>query len=172
MEKQQKQAEELRQLQEQRKLEEQQRYEQFQIRLSEYIMGDDEIPPELLQTAETNPGRQICGFFENIAACRFGDRCMRNHIRSGVTNTILIRNFFTHARLDSGKNTEYGADLYLEYDDSELQSEYVEFYNDVVGEFEKLGDIKHFVVSSNYEPHLRGNMYIEFKEMRLLSKFS
>lgn len=129
-------------------------------------MGDDEMPPELLQTAETNPGRPVCGFFENNAACRYGDRCMRNHIRCGVTNTILIRNFFSHARLDLGRKTEYGADLYLEYDDSELQEEYVEFFNDVVGEFEKLGDICYFIVASNYEPHLRGNVYVEFKEMR------
>lgn len=154
-------------LQKKRQLEEQQRYEQFQIKLSDYIIGtEDNLPNEFFESAETNPGKTICGFFENSAACRFGDRCSRNHVRPGVTNMILIRNFFVHARLDCGSKTEYGSDLYLEYDDSELQTSFSEFYNDVIPEFENIGEIHHFVVSSNYEPHLRGNVYIEYKSVR------
>ncbi len=54
------------------------------------------------------------------------------------------------------------ADLSLEYDDSELYKSFVEFYNDVVPEFKSVGRVVQFKVCCNHEPHLRGNVYIQF----------
>lgn len=54
-------------------------------------------------------------------------------------------------------------DISLEYDDEELYQSFKEFYNDVVPEFKKLGTIVQFKVCCNCEPHLRGNVYVQFK---------
>ncbi|KAK2142447.1 hypothetical protein LSH36_952g00026 [Paralvinella palmiformis] len=53
-------------------------------------------------------------------------------------------------------------DLGLEFDDREIYQHFVEFYNDVLPEFKAIGHVIQFKVCCNYEPHLRGNVYVQF----------
>ncbi|XP_031629675.1 U2 small nuclear ribonucleoprotein auxiliary factor 35 kDa subunit-related protein 1 isoform X2 [Contarinia nasturtii] len=135
----------------------------LKIRIRAYIEGmDDEPPLELLDTAETNPGKELCHFFLKTASCRFGNQCLRNHKRPKISKTLLIESFFTNIYFEQTAPTEYGNDITLECDDNEIYELYKEFFIDVLPEFENFGSIKYFVVCSNYQPHLRGSVLIEY----------
>lgn len=124
------------------------------------------MPDELNGTADTNPGKPLCPFFVKTSTCRFGDKCSRNHSRPMASCILLIPHFFSHIRLDQSKPTEYGNDLMLEFDDDELYRAFLEFFNDVLPEFEKFGPIVQFRVCYNQEVHLRGHVFIEYKDQR------
>lgn len=54
------------------------------------------------------------------------------------------------------------SDLALEYDEGEVYQHFKEFYNDVLPEFQAIGKVVQFKVSCNFEPHLRGNVYVQY----------
>lgn len=135
-------------------------------RIDAYVNGVLPMPVELNEIAETNPGKQLCQFFVKTATCRFGNKCAWNHCRPKISRTLFIRSFFTNIRLDQGKPNEYGTDLSLEFDEAQLFRDYCDFFDDVVPEFQKFGPIEQFVTCQNYEPHLRGNVYIEYTSPR------
>lgn len=54
------------------------------------------------------------------------------------------------------------SDLTLEYEEGDIYEEFKLFYEDVFPEFETIGHVTRFVVCCNYEPHLRGNVYVQF----------
>lgn len=147
------------------------KHEIFMEKISEYIENDGEIPIELLEKAETNPRKELCLFFNKVGSCRFGDKCSRNHSRPGISKILLLPHFFNHINLEQSKITEYGNDLLLEFSDVELYRDYEIFFNDVIQELEKFGKIENFRTSQNYEPHLRGNVYVEYQKERLIRKF-
>lgn len=134
--------------------------------IDRYINGTGDLPDELKENAESNPGKATCPFFEKTSTCRYGMKCSRNHSRPGISRLLLIPNFFTHIRLDQGKHTEYGSDFSLEIDDSELYRDFNEFFNDVEPELSTFGKIINFCVCSNQEPHLRGHTFVEFDDQR------
>lgn len=142
------------------------KHEELLYKIQVYINHDGELPDEMKIPAETNPGKPICPFFIKTGSCRFGDRCSRNHSRPGISRLLLVPNFFSHIQLDHTKPNEYGADASLEYEDSDMNKDFTEFFNDVVPEFESYGKLEQFQVSRNYEPHLRGNVYVEFNDQR------
>ncbi|CAH1780945.1 unnamed protein product [Owenia fusiformis] len=116
--------------------------------------------------------RQICPFFQKTGACRFGERCSRGHPYPDSSNTILIPGMYSHFSLQEGLMEEYDSDITLEYEDSEHYQHYCEFYEDVIPEFKKVGHIIQFKVCCNYEPHLRGNLYVQYRdEMEAQSAF-
>lgn len=135
-------------------------------RIQEFINCDGSVPFELLTNAETNPTKEICPYFAKAATCRFGHKCVRNHIRPGISNVLLIPSFFNSIHLELSKTTEYGSNLTLECDDTDLVDEFREFFRDVLLEFQKFGCIEYFVVCQNYAPHLRGNVYVEYSTER------
>lgn len=135
-------------------------------RIGAYIDGTLPVPEELNGIAESNPGKQSCQFFIKTATCRFGNKCMWNHCRPKISRTLLVRSFFTNIRLDQGKSNEYGTDLSLEFDEAQLFRDFCDFFDDVMPEFEKFGAIEQFVTCQNYEPHLRGHVYIEYESPR------
>lgn len=146
--------------------EEKRRQIDFERRIHEFIEGIGEIPSELLIEAESNPCKEICHFFMKKAACRFGNKCLRNHKRPRISKILLMSTFFNSIHLEQSKATEYGNDLTLEYDENELNTNFREFFADVVPEFERYGSVKHFVVCANYEAHLRGNVLVEYSSER------
>lgn len=146
--------------------EERQLHVDLQQRIQEFIDCDGHVPIELLTNAETNPSKEICPFFAKAATCRFGNKCARNHVRPGISRILLISAFFNSIHLELSKATEYGSDSTLECDENELFQEFKEFFRDVLLEFQKFGCIDNFVVCQNYEPHLRGNVYIEYSTER------
>lgn len=54
------------------------------------------------------------------------------------------------------------SDLILEYEEGELYNNFRDFYDDIVPEFKAVGKVVQVKVCCNYEPHLRGNVYIQF----------
>ena len=55
-------------------------------------------------------------------------------------------------------------DIALEYDDTELYQNFIDFYYDVVSEFKKVGKVVQFKVCCNCEQHLRGNVYVQYRK--------
>jgi len=53
-------------------------------------------------------------------------------------------------------------DLTLEFEDSELYQHFETFYYDVLPEFRAAGRVIQLKVCCNYEPHLRGNVYVQY----------
>lgn len=135
-------------------------------RINEFAYGDGETPCELREEAETNPGKELCPFFIKMAACRFGNKCAKNHVRPKISPILMVPSFFTSIRLDNATINEYGSELTLEYDETEMEGDFHEFFEDVLPEFQKFGRIEHFVASQNYERHLRGHVYVEYDDER------
>lgn len=148
------------------KKEEERRQLETLERINNFISNGGEIPYELRSVRETNPGKEMCLFFNKVGACRFGNQCSRNHQHLKISNTLMITNFYSHFTLDQSKSSEYDTDISLEYEDSEMYLHFKEFYNDVVPEFKKFGEITMVKVCCNVEVHLRGNVYVEFKSER------
>lgn len=150
-----------------RKIRENQRQQELLFKsIDDYIEGRISLPEELREMANTNPGKPICGFFEKTGTCRFGNKCSKNHIRPKIGRILLMPSFFNHIRLDQSRMTEYGSDLQLEFTEDEIYRLFEEFFDDVMPEFQKFGQLEQFVVCDNSEPHLRGNVYVEFANRR------
>lgn len=164
-EKEQKRQKELKE-QKERKLEEELRQrERLNENINDFIAYGGNIPECLKTKSETNPCKPLCPFFQKTSTCRFYDVCSRNHIRPGISRILLIPNFFTHYSLETTEN-EYGSDSGLEFEDYEIYNHYKEFFYDVVPEMKTFGEIKYFKTCCNHEPHLRGNVYVEFLSTR------
>ncbi|KAK7585867.1 hypothetical protein V9T40_000046 [Parthenolecanium corni] len=137
-------------------------------RIEMYVLGETENLPSSARTAtETQPGCEPCPFFSKVAACRFRDACSRNHLKPSVSRTLVIPNFYSHFRMEHvSRNNEYDTDLGLEYDDREIYDHFLEFYDDVLSELKKFGTVTQFKVCCNEEPHLRGNVYVQYQSER------
>lgn len=135
--------------------------------IAEYINGDGSVPAELLNCDELNPMKPTCGIYDRLGTCRFGLRCIRNHKRPRISCFLLIGDFFTNIRLNNtGKASEYGDDISMEFDDEELYRDFEEFFDDVCPEFQRYGTVVQFRVCQNNAKNLRGNVYVEYKCQR------
>ncbi|KAM7405907.1 hypothetical protein PAMP_000320 [Pampus punctatissimus] len=103
-----------------------------------------------------------CPFFLKTGACRFGDRCSRKHAYPTASPTLMIRGMFVTFGMEQAQRDDYDIDACLEHSEEDLQESFIEFYHDVLPEFKSVGKVVQFKVSCNYEPHLRGNVYIQF----------
>lgn len=70
----------------------------------------------------------------------------------------MIQNFFNHSLLDNENNSCEQM--------KELKKTFEDFYVDILTEFEKFGEITNIYVCFNKIPHLRGNVYVEYKEQK------
>ncbi|KAK7090739.1 U2 small nuclear ribonucleoprotein auxiliary factor 35 kDa subunit-related protein 2-like [Littorina saxatilis] len=104
-----------------------------------------------------------CPFFTKTGTCRFGDRCSRVHVRPESGTTILIPGMFQSFELKKSSTDDYDTDMNLEYEDGDLYRSFRDFYLDVVPEFKSVGKLVNFKVCCNHEPHLRGNVYVQYK---------
>ncbi|XP_051918386.1 U2 small nuclear ribonucleoprotein auxiliary factor 35 kDa subunit-related protein 2 [Hippocampus zosterae] len=103
-----------------------------------------------------------CPFFLKTGSCRFGDRCSRKHVYPSTSPTLLIRAMFITYGMEQSRRDDYDGDASLEHSEEELHESFTEFYHDVLPEFKTIGKVVQFKVSCNYEPHLRGNVYVQF----------
>lgn len=160
-------------IEEKKRLLEEQREREIDLerRIQAFIDGVNEMPPELLIEAETNPSKGLCPFFTNTATCRFGNKCNRNHKRQKIGKILQVPAFFSNICLDQNKNTEYGNDLVLEHDEKDIYENFTEFFVDVVPEFERFGEIQHFVVCKNSAAQLRGYVFVEYSTERCVKHF-
>lgn len=103
-----------------------------------------------------------CPFFLKTGACRFGDRCSRKHVYPTSSPTMVIRGMFTTFGMEQSRRDDYDVDASLEHSEEDLQESFLEFYHDVLPELKSVGKVVQFKVSCNYEPHLKGNVYVQF----------
>nr|XP_061796127.1 U2 small nuclear ribonucleoprotein auxiliary factor 35 kDa subunit-related protein 2-like [Nerophis lumbriciformis] len=104
-----------------------------------------------------------CPFFLKTGSCRFGDRCSRKHVYPSSSPTLMIRAMFITYGMEQSRRDDYDGDASLEYSEEELHESFTEFYHDVLPEFRTVGKVVQFKVSCNHEPHLRGNVYVQFE---------
>lgn len=145
--------------------EESKRQEMIKEQINNYIEKGGEFPDELKAFDDSNPSKPLCPFFNKTGACRFGDSCSRNHRRPRASSIIVIPNFYSHYSLEQTEN-EHESDSSLEFENHETYAHFREFFYDVLPELEKFGKIILFKVCSNREPHLRGNVYVEYTTPR------
>ncbi|XP_077513395.1 U2 small nuclear ribonucleoprotein auxiliary factor 35 kDa subunit-related protein 2-like isoform X3 [Amblyomma americanum] len=98
-----------------------------------------------------------CSFYLKTGACRFGDWCSRAHPRPPVSRTLLLRGLYSHLSLE-----QHHGDDSLETDERELQAHFEAFFWDVLGELRRAGTVCQLRVCRNLEPHLRGNVYVQY----------
>jgi len=53
-------------------------------------------------------------------------------------------------------------DLTLEFEESDVYQHFESFYADILPEFQAVGRVVQLKVCCNYEPHLRGNVYVQY----------
>ena len=70
----------------------------------------------------------------------------------------MVQNFFNHTLL----NNETNSSEQLE----ELNKSFEDFQVDILAEFEKFGEIENIFVCFNKVQHLKGNVYVEYKEQK------
>ncbi|KAM9576737.1 U2 small nuclear ribonucleoprotein auxiliary factor 35 kDa subunit-related protein 2 isoform 2-T2 [Trichechus inunguis] len=107
--------------------------------------------------------RAFCPFYSKTGACRFGDRCSRKHSFPTSSPTLLIKSMFTTFGMEQCRMDDYDPDASLEYSEEETYQQFLEFYDDVLPEFRNVGKVIQFKVSCNFEPHLRGNVYVQYQ---------
>lgn len=118
-------------------------------------------PPTDLRVLEKD--RANCPFYTKTGACRFGDRCSRKHNFPTSSPTLLIKSMFTTFGMEQCRRDDYDPDSSLEYSEEETYQQFLDFYHDVLPEFKNVGKVVQFKVSCNLEPHLRGNVYVQYQ---------
>ncbi|XP_043586954.1 U2 small nuclear ribonucleoprotein auxiliary factor 35 kDa subunit-related protein 2 isoform X2 [Bombus pyrosoma] len=144
-----------------RREEEIKRREQLLKEIDDYIDNGIKTPEALREVIDSQPSKELCPFFTKTGACRYGNICSRNHRRVCLSKVILVPGFYTHFSLEKN-SAEYDTDIALEFENSETQQHFHEFYKDVVPELESFGRIKTLKYCCNTEVHLRGNLYVEY----------
>ncbi|XP_073473037.1 U2 small nuclear ribonucleoprotein auxiliary factor 35 kDa subunit-related protein 2 [Aquarana catesbeiana] len=119
--------------------------------------------PEASDGYGTEKDRANCPFYLKTGSCRFGERCSRKHGYPSSSQTLLIRSMFISYGMEQCRRDDYDTDASLEYGDEEIYQQFLEFYDDVVPEFKSVGQLIQFKVSCNFEPHLRGNVYVQYQ---------
>ncbi|KAH0731817.1 hypothetical protein KY289_003005 [Solanum tuberosum] len=107
----------------------------------------------------TEQDKAHCPFHLKTGACRFGLRCSRVHFYPDKSCTLLMKNMYC------GPGFAWEQDEGLEYTDEEVECSFEEFYEDVHTEFLKFGEIINFKVCRNSSSHLRGNVYVHYKDI-------
>jgi len=110
-----------------------------------------EMADHLAKIFGTEEDKVNCSFYLKIGACRHGDRCSRNHIRPTFSPTILIPHMYTPPPPDFQTGTVP--------DDSE---HFREFYEEIIEELDKFGEIENLEVMENLGEHMFGNVYVKF----------
>ncbi|XP_028633447.1 U2 small nuclear ribonucleoprotein auxiliary factor 35 kDa subunit-related protein 1 [Grammomys surdaster] len=117
-------------------------------------------PPKDLRLEKYRPS---CPFYNKTGACRFGNRCSRKHDFPTSSPTLLVKSMFTTFGMEQCRRDDYDSDANLEYSEEETYQQFLEFYHDVLPEFKNVGKVIQFKVSCNLEPHLRGNVYVQYQ---------
>jgi len=106
-----------------------------------------------------------CAFYLKTGACRFGPSCSKAHPYPVSSPVILLRNFYEplYGALKRDVQLNEDEDEDLEIDESEAYNHFQEFYADTAPELRQFGEIVQLKVCRNHAPHLRGNVYVQYK---------
>ena len=120
------------------------------------------VPSAEERTVDSRPSLPLCPFFEKTGCCRFGPRCSRNHRHVLLGRCLLLEHFYQPLGVRYTLDDEQNLDVNLEFDDTERARHFANFYDDVLPELRSCGEVVQFKVCQNYEPHLRGNVYVQY----------
>ncbi|XP_020936622.1 U2 small nuclear ribonucleoprotein auxiliary factor 35 kDa subunit-related protein 2 [Sus scrofa] len=148
-------------LRKEREEEEQKLHKKREKELENGATWQNPEPPTDLRMMEKD--RAHCPFYIKTGACRFGDKCSRKHSFPASSPTLLIKSMFTTFGMEQCRRDDYDPDASLEYSEEETYQQFLDFYDDVLPEFKNVGKVVQFKVSCNLEPHLRGNVYVQYQ---------
>lgn len=131
-----------------------------------YINNLGPLPESINVSTSTRPDQPLCPFFSKVAACRFRDNCSRNHVRPGISNTLLIPGFYKNFELNMRYEREFDIDISLECDEKEAYEKFYEFFEDILVELKTYGQINELNICRNQEIHLMGNVYVQYRSKR------
>ncbi|XP_007668619.1 U2 small nuclear ribonucleoprotein auxiliary factor 35 kDa subunit-related protein 2 [Ornithorhynchus anatinus] len=135
--------------------------DQAESQLENGVTWHNPEPPADVRITEKD--RANCPFYIKTGSCRFGDRCSRKHNYPTLSPTLLIRSMFITFGMEQCRRDDYDTDASLEYSEEETYQQFLDFYEDVLPEFKNVGKVIQFKVSCNFEPHLRGNVYVQYQ---------
>ncbi|KAM6216187.1 U2 small nuclear ribonucleoprotein auxiliary factor 35 kDa subunit-related protein 2-like [Rhynchocyon petersi] len=138
-----------------------QRLDRAESELENGVTWQNPEPPLGVRITEKDP--VYCPFYSKTGVCRFGERCSRLRNIPTSSPTLLIKGMFTTFGMEQCRMEAYDPDASLEYSEEETYQQFLEFYEDVLPEFRNVGKVVQFKVSCNFEPHLRGNVYIQYQ---------
>ncbi|PRP74762.1 U2 small nuclear ribonucleoprotein auxiliary factor 35 kDa subunit-related protein 2 [Planoprotostelium fungivorum] len=107
-----------------------------------------------------------CPFFLKTGCCRYENRCSKMHPRPEKSTTLLFPNMYEAIGLADMPPDEEET---LQVDEKEAAKHFLDFYSDVIVEFEIAGKIRVFKVSNNHTPQLRGNVYVQYHDEQAAS---
>ena len=64
------------------------------IEIDNFIANGGTTPLSLLGCTGQRPLSEECPFYAKTGACRFGERCSRNHVIPGISTIIMIPGFY------------------------------------------------------------------------------
>ncbi|KAA8499350.1 Splicing factor U2af small subunit A [Porphyridium purpureum] len=107
--------------------------------------------------------RPVCAQFSKLGACRYGERCVREHVRPSSSRTLLLANMWLgveqlHAAADRARVPR------LEFSPQQEMARFDDFFEDVYLELERHGEVRRMLVCANASPHLAGNVYVQFRD--------
>jgi splicing factor U2AF 35 kDa subunit len=106
----------------------------------------------------TEEDKVNCPFFYKIGACRHGERCSRNHMRPAFSQTLLIPHLYA-APPQQGTPQLDDKGQPIQPDDSE---HFEDFYEDVLDELVKFGEVEELHIVANLGDHMFGNIYVKY----------
>jgi len=98
-----------------------------------------------------------CSFFLRMGACRHGENCPKKHPNPPFSQTIM----FEHLWIAPKKVLK---------DKRKRDAHYEDFYEDVLEECLKFGEIEDLLVVSNMGDHMIGNVFVRFSSEEVAEK--
>jgi len=99
----------------------------------------------------TEEDKVNCSFYLKIGACRHGDRCSRTHIKPTFSTCVIIPHMYTPPPPDP----QTGQPV----DDKD---HFEEFYEEIIEELDKFGEMEELHVVENLGDHMFGNVYVKY----------
>jgi len=101
----------------------------------------------------TEEDKVNCPFYFKIGACRHGDRCSRNHLRPHFSQTVLLPHMFVAPQPEPGQDPNNQA---------QVEEAFEDFYEEMLEELVKFGEIEELHVVENLGDHMFGNCYVKY----------
>jgi len=98
----------------------------------------------------TEEDKVNCPFYYKIGACRHGERCSRTHMRPQFSQTILIPHMYAPPPPA------------LDVQPVDDTQHFEDFYEELLEELDKFGEIEQLHVVENLGDHMFGNVYVKF----------
>ncbi|CAF1049930.1 unnamed protein product [Brachionus calyciflorus] len=107
-----------------------------------------------------------CNYFIKTGVCKYGNFCTKSHVIDANQSytTLIFPGMYSNMLLGYELlKSDKDSDEALEYEESDIIEHYKLFYSDVLTKFKFYGKVIQFLVCSNYQVHLRGNVYVQFE---------